>query len=151
MFGVKFNDQYFKIKDVYKRQTPYTAMYEKQPPREIQELIKFPKSPPYQFNKLKFYNQMMENLEKRRNKYQKIKGKIIKYEVGEKVLLKNRELPSTLEGISKKLLLLYVGTYTITKNNNNNAYELTDPISKKIKGNCNQQSMKKYHEEGKVK
>ena len=57
----------------------YTAMYEKQPPREIQELIKFPKSPQYQFNKLKFYNQVIENLEKRRNKYQKIKGKIIKY------------------------------------------------------------------------
>ena len=42
----------------------------------------------------------MENVEKRRNKYQKIKGKMIKYEVGEKVLLKNRELPSTLEGLS---------------------------------------------------
>ena len=38
----------------------------------------------------------MENLKKRRNEYQKIKGKLIKYEVGEKVLLKNRELPSTL-------------------------------------------------------
>ena len=55
--------------------TLYTAMYEKQPPREIQELIKFPKSQQYQFNKVKFYNQVIENLEKHRNKYQKIKGK----------------------------------------------------------------------------
>ena len=47
---------------------------------------------------------------------------------------RNRELPNTLEGISKKLLLLYIGPYTITKYNNNNTYELTDPISKKIKG-----------------
>ena len=48
------------------------------------------------------------------------------YNVGDKVLLKNRELPSTIEGIAKKLLLLYTGPYTITKKNGNNIYEIMD-------------------------
>ena len=87
--------------------TPYTAMYEKQPPREIQEIIEFPVKHEYKFNRMKFYNKLAEDQERRHKKYQKAIKKVINYEVGEKVLLKNRELPSTLEGITKKLLLLY--------------------------------------------
>ena len=75
------------------------------------------------------------------------KRQIISYEVGEKALLKNRELPSTLEGITKKLLLLYTGPYQIIKNNNNNTYVLKDINSNKIKGTYNQLSIKKYIEE----
>ena len=69
------------------------------------------------------------------------------YEVGDRVLIKNRELPSTVEGIAKKLLLLFTGSYTVTKNNLNNTYELQDPITKKIKGTYNQASMKRYIED----
>lgn len=61
-------------------------------------------------------------------------------------MLRNRELPKALEGITKKLLLLYVGPYMVTKNNHNNTYELADPITKKTKGNHNQASLKKYYE-----
>ena len=41
---------------------------------------------------------------------------------------------------------LYVGPYIVTKNNHNNTYELTDPITKKTKSNHNQTSLKKYYE-----
>ena len=86
-------------------------MYEKPPPREIEEILEFPRNNVYTFDKIKFYNKVAEDQEKRQNKYQKNSSKIITYKIGEKILLKNRELPSTLEGITKKLLLLYTGPY----------------------------------------
>ena len=119
-------------------------MYEKPPPREIQDIIEFPRSQEYKFNRIRFYNKLAEDQERRKNKYQKAIKKIISYEVGEKVLLKNRELPSTLEGITKTLLLLYTGPYLIVKNNNNNTYVLKDVNSNKVKGTYNQLSIKKY-------
>ena len=123
------------------------AMYERRPPREITDIIKFPPESEFRFNKTKFYNNAVERADKLRLKYQKSQPKIIKYEVGDKVLIKNRELPSAIEGIAKKLLLLFTGPYTVTKNNLNNTYELQDPITKKIKGTYNQASMKRYIED----
>ena len=121
-------------------------MYEKPPPREISDIINFPQNQEYQFNKNQFYNKIVEKIEQRRRKYQNtVPLRIIQYQVGDQILLKNRELPSTMEGITKKLLLLYTGPYTITKNNQNNTYEITDPVSKKIKGTFNQASLKKYY------
>ena len=79
-------------------------MFERPPPREIAELINFPRGDKYQFDNIKFYNKTMERPEKRRSKYQKLQSRTIQYQVRDKVLLKNRELPSTLEGIAKKLL-----------------------------------------------
>ena len=122
----------------------YMAMYEKRPPREITEIINFPISAEVKFNSTKFYNNAVERANKLRIKYKKLQPKVIKYEVGDRVLIKNRELPSTIEGIAKKLLLLYTGPYTVTNNNLNNTYELQDPITKRIKGTYNQTSMKRY-------
>ena len=82
-------------------------MYKRQPPREIKEILEFPRENKYIFDKIKFYNKVAEDQEKRRIKYNKGMGKVITYTIGEKVLLKNRELPISLEGITKKLLLLY--------------------------------------------
>ena len=65
--------------------------------------------------------------------------------MGEKVLLKNRHLPSSVEGITKKLLLLYTGPYTITKDNHNNTYELSNTETNKVKGVYNQAKIKKYY------
>ena len=113
--------------DVYKRQaedflnlayhqstdeTPYMAMYERRPPREITEIIKFPAENEFKFNKTKFFNNAVERADKLRLKYQKSQPKVIKYKVGDRVLIKNRELPSTVEDIAKKLLLLFTGPYT---------------------------------------
>ena len=38
--------------------TPYSAMYEKPPPREIKEIIEFPMNDVYKFDKVKFYNKV---------------------------------------------------------------------------------------------
>ena len=93
--------------------TPYNAMFEKPPPLEITDIINFPQSQEYQFNKVQFHNKIVERIEERRRKYQnKVPLKIIQYQVGDKILLRNRELPSTMEGITKKLLLLYTRPYT---------------------------------------
>ena len=59
-------------------------------------------------------------IEKQKAKYSQNQPKVIKYNEGERILIKNRELPGTLEGIPKKLLLLYIGPYVITKDNGNN-------------------------------
>ena len=68
-----------------------------------------------------------------------------RYLVGDKVLLKNRELPSAMGGIAKKLLLLYTGPYTVNRVNGNNTYEIVDPHTLKKKGTYNQSSMKRYY------
>ena len=126
----------------------YAMMFERAPPhREIQDIIDFPTDPECQFEVKKCYNRIMEKIEKQRAKYLKQQPKPIKYQVGEKVLIKNRELPSTIEGIAKKLLLLCVGPYMITKDNGNNTYEIVNPINKKIKGVYNQASIMKFHED----
>ena len=62
------------------------------------------------------------------------------------MLLKNRHLPSSAEGIAKKLLLLYTGPYSITRDKGNNTYELTIPETSKVKGVYNQAEIKKYYE-----
>ena len=38
--------------------------------------------------------------------------------------------------------------YIITKDNGNNTYEVSNPITKKIKGVYNQSSIKKFYEDG---
>ena len=89
-------------------------MYEKKPPREITEIINFPISAEFKFDKTRFFNNAVERANKLRLKYKKLQPKIVKYEVWDQVLIKNRELPSTIEGIAKKLLLLYTGPVSYT-------------------------------------
>lgn len=72
-------------------------------------------------------------------------NKIVNYKVGQNILIINRELPITMEGIAKKLLLLYTGPYIITKKNLNNTYEIKYPNNNIIKGMYNQASMRRYH------
>ena len=122
-------------------------MFGRKPHREIQDLINFPVNPEDPYDENQCYNRIMEKIEKQRARYSQKQIKIIKYHKGERVLIKNRELPSTLEGIAKKLLLLYVRPYVITKDNGNNTYEISNITTKKVKGVYNQASIKKSYEE----
>ena len=90
----------------------------------------------------RFYSKIAEQVEKKKDKYRKIQPKVIQYQEGEKVLIRNRELPSSREGITKKLLLLYNGPYIIVKNNQNNTYIISEITTKRIKGTYNQSSLK---------
>ena len=65
----------------------------------------------------------------------------------DKVLIKNRQLPSSIEGIARKLLLLYTGPYLVTQVKGNNTYEIKSITNNKIKGVYNQTEMKIYYEE----
>ena len=76
--------------------------------------------------KTKFFNNAVVRADKLRLKYQKSQPKIIKYEVGDKVLLKNRELPSAIEGIARKLLLLFTGPYTAVSYTHLDVYKRQD-------------------------
>ena len=124
--------------------TPDVVVHEKQPPREVTDLISFPDTQEYKLDRIKFYNKMVEKTNKQRDKYQNRQHRIINYSVGEKVLFRNRQLPSAVEGIARKLLLLYTGPYIITSDKMNNTYELTDPTNQQIKGTYNQSAVKKY-------
>ena len=120
-------------------------MFQRPPPREITDLIQFPSEDEYKFDGIKFYDRILERTEKIKRKYQRLQPKPVRYQVGDQMLLKNRELPSTMEGIEKKLLLLYTGPYTVSKDNSNNTYEILDSNTLKRKGTYNQSSMKRYH------
>ena len=65
-----------------------------------------------------------------------------RYNVGEKVLIRNRQQPRSIEGIAKKLLLLYTGLYVINKDNGNNTYVIvyqsTNQIKRYLQSNRNE-------------
>ena len=121
-------------------------MFSKLPPREITKLIQFPEGPEEELNLTHVYNRLLHKLETRRKKQNATRKNIIKYTVGEKILIRNRQQPSSSEGIAKKLLLLYVGPFVISQDNQNNTYVVSDPISNKVKGTYNQTEIKKYYE-----
>ena len=60
---------------------------------------------------------------------------------------KRQQLPSSIEGIARKLLLLYTGPYLVTQVKGNNTYEIKSVNNNKIKGVYNQAEIKKYYEE----
>ena len=125
--------------------SPYQMMFNKPPPRQITEIINFPELPSEGVDLTRVYNRILHKTELKKRRRDKKGTPEIKFEVGEKVLIRNRQQPSGAEGIMKKLLLLYHGPFLISKNNNNNTYILVNPNTKKIKGTYNVTEMKKYH------
>ena len=73
--------------------------------REITPLIQFPNDEGYQFDEVQSHHKILEKMDQIRQKYKQMQPKPIQYQIGD------RGLPSTMEGIAKKLLLLYTGPY----------------------------------------
>ena len=121
-------------------------MHNRPPPREIPQIISFPPNEENEMAITKVYNRVLHKTELLRRRDEKCKARIIKYNLGDKVLIRNRQLPSSIEGIDTKLLLLYHGPFIVTKDNRNNTYELSLPNSNQIKGTYNQKEMKKFYE-----
>ena len=101
-------------------------VYDRPPPREITQIIQFP-SEETGLDITKIYNQVLHKPELCMKRDTKNKAQIIKYNLGDKVLIKKRQLQSSIEGIARKLLLLYSGPYVVTKDKSNNTYKLTVP------------------------
>ena len=93
------------------------------------------------------HNRLLHKAELQHKKEMGKKKRINPYKVGDKVLIKNRQLPSSIEGIARKLLLLYTGPYLVTQVKGNNTYEIKSINNNKIKGVYNQSEMKKYYED----
>ena len=75
-------------------------MFQRPPPREITSLIQFLNDEGYQFDEVHFHNKILENTDKIREKYKQMQPKPLQSQLGEQILLKNRGLPSTMEGIA---------------------------------------------------
>ena len=119
------------------------------PPREITELITFPEQPPEEINLQKVLNRVHHQAYMRRKKQEKKGIPNIIYKNGEKILIKNRQQPSSTKGIAKKLLLIYVGPFVIKKDNGNNTYTYVIGYlnNNKIKGTYNKSEIKKFYNE----
>lgn len=94
-----------------KETTPYFLMHGTSPLWEITTIVKFPDNNTEEIDIRNYYGWIDDKVKAWMNKYQQVNGKTIKYNIGEKVLLRNRQLPHTVEGIGKKSLLLYTGPY----------------------------------------
>ena len=125
--------------------SPYQVIFNQSPPREITSLIQFPPMEKEDLAITTIYNRVLHKAELRKKREEKHKTKIIKYNLGEKVLIKNRQLPSSVEGIAKKLLLLYRGPFIITQDKGNNTYELTTPGTNQVKRVFNHAEIKKFY------
>ena len=79
------------------------------------------------------HNRVFHKAELQHKRDTEKKKRIDTYQVGDKVLIKNRQLPSSIEGIARKLLLLYTGPYIITKVKGNNTYEIKSINNNKVK------------------
>ena len=71
-------------------------MFEKPPPREIISLVNFPPGERVEYNKMKMHNRLLHKAELLYKKETGKKKRINPYKVGDKVLIKNRQLPSSI-------------------------------------------------------
>ena len=122
-------------------------MFDRPPPREITSLIIFLQEREWNSIKSKCTTGCCTKRNFNIKRDTEKKKRIDTYQVGDKVLIKNRQLPSSIEGIARKLLLLYTGPYIIAQVKGNNTYEITAINNNRIKGVYNQSEMKRYHEE----
>lgn len=56
---------------------------------------------PEEFSMITLHNRVFHRAEMSRKREKRIRKKITVYNIGDKVLLRNRQLPSSLEGIAK--------------------------------------------------
>ena len=82
--------------DVYKRQvlSPYQMMFSRPPPRELTQLITFPEMPEEELDIARVYHQIGNKIALRRNKRRNSGIPELRFVVGERVLIRNRQQPS---------------------------------------------------------
>lgn len=128
--------------------TPFEAFWDERPRRVIEEMVKFPEDQGNPISSLeredKIRGRLYKRARERKKKHDEKLRKIIKYEIGDKVLIKNRQLPSGENKIMKKLLVLYNGPFVVTKIKNVNGYEVSSET--RIIGTYNVCDLKKFIE-----
>lgn len=127
--------------------TPYEALFKKRPPRVIEEIVNFEWfEKPQQDLVHKIETRVKAKAEERARRQNKGRYIQIQYQIGDKVLIKNRQLPSSENRLMKKLFLCYVGPFVVTETFTNNTVRLTFMDGRK-KGIYNINQLKPYKEE----
>ena len=73
-----------------------------------------------------------------------MKGKCVKYEIGQLVLVKRLDLSNAQDKEIKKFFLLYEGPYEIIEIKMNNSYVLQNRETREIVGTQNATNLKLY-------
>jgi hypothetical protein len=130
-------------------ETPYYAQWGKRPARAVEELVEFPnndKTPEKMEDiqeRIKHY--LIWKAANRKERHDREVRKKIQYAEGDKVLVRNHQLSCAENKIMKKLMLIYVGPYRISRIKNKNGYELKNEDGIII-GTYNVRDLRKFRE-----
>lgn len=125
--------------------TPYNAMHNAPTPRLITKFIPFPDQTDDSNHIMDIHSRLLYKAAMRKKRQDKTKFVATPYQEGDLVLLKNHQVASTSDSITKKLLLIYIGPYVVAKNNLNNTYLIKHVESNKVKGTYNYNQLKPYY------
>ena len=81
-------------------------MFDKTPPREITSLINFPPGERVEFDQVEMHNRVLHKVELQQKRDQVKKRRLDTYQMGDKVLIKNRQLPSSIAVSYTHLILI---------------------------------------------
>lgn len=97
--------------------TPYQAMTGKNPERLVEQFIAFPSNYLETQEEIteKIKNILVISANKRKNRYDKPTYTNPKYKLGDKVLVRNHTLAYSIDSLSKKFMLIYVGPFEISR------------------------------------
>ena len=128
---------------MYKRQELIKG---NRPPRILEQIFEYPpEERTIDRNvKIQLANESLLTKGERRKRKHDEKGKWVKYEVGQLVLVRRHDLSSAQDKEIKKFFLLYEGPYEIVEIKMNNAYELCNQIAQEIVGTQNATNLKLY-------
>ena len=123
---------------------PYEAMHKKRPPRIIESLVDFTWfTQPQKGIQVIMESRVKVKAEERARRQYKKRYKQVNYQIGELVLVRNRQLPSSKKKLMRKLFLCYVGPYIIDTVNNNNTVVIKYQDGK-VKGTYNINQLRPY-------
>ena len=94
--------------------------------------------------KIRLANENLLSKGERRKRRHDARGKWMKYEIGQLVLVKRHDLSNAQEKEIKKFFLLYEGPYEVIEVKMQNAYVLQDRETKEIVGTHNATNLKLY-------
>lgn len=124
--------------------SPHEALFSTPPIKDIEEIVDFswfvkPRKDMIQ----QIRNRLWVKAQERNRRQDKSKLCHVQYQIGDMVLLKNRQLPSGELGFMKKLFLLYVGPFRVKRINPNNTI-VTEYEDGEEKGTVNINQVKPY-------
>lgn len=108
-------------------------------------VISFPlRVPIQQRTKMIMAREIQESHAERRKRKHDQRERPTSFEIGTNVLIRAHRLSSAVDRQIGKFFLLYEGQFTFIRRNNQNAYTVVDPISKRVHGTYNVIHLRQY-------